>query len=118
MATPTRRRLRGGSITSNLDALRAQPALHLRLDGVETLFGSCLEPHHDHGLGVRGANKSPAVAEEDAHTIDGDHLVPGGKVPGRLRDDSEFFGIWAIHANLGSRNEAGHIGEQLADAFP
>src|SRR5205814_5154380 len=118
MTTPMRRRLRVDGITSNLHAFRAQPTLHLRLNGVESLFGAGLESHHDYGLGVRCADQSPAIAENDASAVNGDDLVAAGEVFRSLLDDTELPVVRAIDANLGSGDEAGHVGKELANSLP
>src|SRR5438105_14855394 len=105
MTTPTRRRLRVDGVTSNLHAFGAQPAMHLRLDIFQLHSCSCLESHYRYGLCVRGANQSPAIAEENADSIDGDHVVPGGKVFPGLFDDRELPVVGAIDANLRRRDE-------------
>src|SRR5256714_1717710 len=118
MTTPMRRRLRVDGITSSLHAFRAQPTLHFRLNGVESIFCARLESHHDHGLGVRCADQSPAIAENDASAIDGDDLVAAGEVFGSFLDDTELSVVWAIDANLGSGDEARHVGKELANSLP
>src|SRR5579885_2431034 len=62
------------------NALRAQPAFHLALDRRETVLRGRLVPRDDHGLGIRGANESPAVAEQDADAVDVDHVVRRAEV--------------------------------------
>src|SRR6185436_14402665 len=89
-ATPTRRRLRVVDVTSNLHALGAEPPFHLILDGGQALGRPSFESHHDYRLRVRRANQTPAVAEQNARAVNGDHLVPGGEMFCRLFDDAEL----------------------------
>src|SRR5256885_15731676 len=64
MTTPRRRRRR--RITSNLNAFRAEPALHLRLNLVELILRAHPETHYQHRSGVRSADQSPTIAKEHA----------------------------------------------------
>src|ERR1700682_5020792 len=115
MTTPTRRRRRG--ITSNLNALRAEPALHLRLNFVELPLRASLEAHHQHRPGVGGADQSPPITKLYANSIDGDDPIPGAEVlPGHV-DDSEFLVIGTIDSYLGRGYESRHIRQKLADAL-
>src|SRR5688572_29169407 len=115
MTTPIRRRRR--DITSNLDAFRAEPALHLGLNLPELLLGAGLKAHHEDGLGIRCADQSPAVAEKDADTVDSNHLVFGAEVFGRLFDDSELLVVRALNPNLRRGDEARDVGQQFANGF-
>src|SRR5688500_20323510 len=62
-------------ITSDRHSLRAEPGFHVVAYLGEPRRGAGLEPQHQHGLGIRGANQSPAVAEQHPHSIDVDDLV-------------------------------------------
>src|ERR1700687_2245479 len=115
MTTPTRRRRRG--ITSNLNALRAEPALHLRLNLLEILRCASLEPHDEHRPGVGSADQPPPIAEEHTNSIDCDDLMPGAEVPLCLLDDSEFLVVCTIDSDLGRGYKPWHIGQKIADAL-
>src|SRR5215208_4556990 len=99
MTTPIRRRLRSGSITSNLHAFGAEPPLHLRLNLPELLLGSRLEPHYQYWLRVRGPNETPPVAKQDTYSVDRDDFVSAGEILLRFLDDSEFRVVGTINAN-------------------
>ena len=72
---------------SHANALRSQPSFHLAADRREPLGRERLVSGDDHRLRVRSANQPPAVAEEHAHTVDVDHVVPGAKVLHRAVDE-------------------------------
>src|SRR5215210_5243003 len=115
MTTPMRRRLRG--ITSNLNALRSEPALHLRLNLLELLVRARFEAHDEDGLGVRCADESPAIAEQNTYAVDSYHLVFAREIILRLFHDPELLVIRAFDPDLRRGNKARHVSEQLADCF-
>src|SRR5438552_1636361 len=117
MATPTRRRLRVEGITSNLHALRAEPALHLGLDLLELLFCSRLEAHDKNGLSVGCPDQSPSVPEEHAQASDGNDLILAAEVLLGLSDDAEFLGISALDPDRRRRDESRNVGQRLANGF-
>src|SRR5687767_10841041 len=63
------------SVISEAHALLAEPAFHFPADLREPLLRLRLVPGDDHRLGVRRADQSPAVAEQDAHTVDVDDIM-------------------------------------------
>src|SRR5512141_687248 len=87
-------------VMSDLDALLPEPAFHLAADCSEMLCRARFESHHEHGLGVRCANEAPAVAKENAHSVNVDHFVRGSEVRGRLLHDSELHVVRAVDTNL------------------
>src|SRR5437773_10447579 len=118
MTTPTRRRLRVESVTLNLHALGTQPALHLGLDLLELVFRSGLEAHHQHRLRIRSTNEAPSVTVKNAYTIDSEDVVLRPKILLRFVDDPEFLVVRTIDTNLGRRDKAWNVGQQIANAFP
>src|SRR2546423_1277996 len=115
MTTPRRRRRR--RITSNLNAFRAEPALHLRLNLVELLLRARLETHYQHRSSVRSADQSPTIAEEHANSIDGDDLIPCAEVLFGFVDDTEFLVIGTINPYLGRGYEPRDVCQKLANTL-
>src|SRR3954469_5187021 len=117
MTTPVKSRLRVESVTSDLDALGAQPSLHLELNLVELWLGSRLESHDQNRLSIGCANEAPAISEQDAHAVYREYVVLRGEVFLRLFDDAEFLVVRTIDANLRRRDEARDIAEEIAYAL-
>ena len=97
-------------ITSDLDALLPDPALHLALNSREMFSRLRLEAHHDHGLGVGRADQSPPVGILHSHPVHGDYFVAGTEVFRRLFYNSEFDVVRTFDADLRRRYETRHIG--------
>src|SRR3954471_2410977 len=117
MTTPAKSRLRVVAVTSDLHALGAQPVFHFRLNLVQLLLCPRLEPGYQDRLGVRCADETPPVAEQHAHAVDRDDFVFGCEIFLSLFDDAELLVVRAIDPNLGGRDEAWNVGEELAHAL-
>src|SRR5688500_18354679 len=105
-------------VTSDLDALRPEPAFHVRANRLEALGRPRLEPADEDGLRVRRAHETPTVAEEDARAVDVDHVVRLLVVLRRPGHDLELLGVRAVDADLRRRDELRHVGEQLGHGLP
>src|SRR5258708_5937582 len=103
------------SVISQANALRPQPAFHLAANRRQTVRGESLVSSHDDRLCVRRPDQPPAVAEQDADTVDVDDLVPGLEVRNRPLDESELQLFRNLDPDLGGRDVVGHVGERLLD---
>src|SRR4051812_43461209 len=104
-AAPTATKSHRRVVMSHSDALGAQPTFHLPLDGVQALACRRLVPCDEHGLRIRCANEAPAVAEQDAHAVDIDHIVFGLEVFHGLVHEIELPRLLDFDAKLGRRYE-------------
>jgi len=82
--------------------------------GVAGLGGLALGAHHEHGLGVAGADQAPTLREFDAHAVDGVCLKFGGKVLCDKAGDAELDVFGAVTANFGSDVGLGDVGQKFA----
>src|SRR5829696_5003938 len=81
-------------VMSHSHALLAQPAFHLATNRRETLGGRGLVPGDDHRLRVRRTDQSPAVAEQNTHPVDVDHVVSRAEVFHGALDEAELELFW------------------------
>src|SRR5436190_1856728 len=110
----------GGAISrsSHAHALRTQPAFHLALDCRETLRRRRLVAGDKHWLRVRGANQSPAVAEQHAYAVHVNDIVLRAKMRDRFINDSELPLLRDFDTYLGCGYEVRNVREQLANRLP
>src|SRR5262245_40087156 len=105
-------------VISHSDALRAEPAFHLATNRSEALGRLRLVARDDDRLRVRCADETPPVAEQDANTVDVDHVVPLAEVFDRFLDEPELQLLLYVDAKLGRRDKRRHVGKRLRDSTP
>src|SRR5690242_11839625 len=105
-------------VISHSNALRAQPTLHLAANRGQPLGGLRLVACNDDGLRVRGADESPAVAEQHADAVDVDDVVPTTEILHRFLDEPELELLRNVDAELWSGHERWHVGQSLRNGAP
>src|SRR5207248_7021115 len=102
----------GISRSSHADALRPQPPLHLALNRRQPLRRRRLVSRDENGLRVRGADQTPAIAEQDARAVDIDDVVLRAEMRHCFVDQSELALLRNFDPDLGRRYKVWNICEK------
>src|SRR2546422_8704354 len=109
---------RSRSIVISLVRLRASGDVLLDLgfdnlpDPLQGRLGRGLKAQDQRRLGVRGTDQSPAVGEEDSHSVDVNDLVRASQLLLGLLHHLELDVVGTVHADLRRGHCVGQIGKQ------
>src|SRR6476661_2478867 len=94
---------------SHSNTLVAQPSLHLAADLGKSGGAARLVARDDDRLRVRGANQSPAIAEQHTDAVDVDDVVARAEILHGALDEIELDLLGNVDAELGRRNKVGDV---------